>query len=110
MRSPGSVVQVVEATRRATVEDPRPPEGKKSIVADRPASSVDGTRLSRRAVELELVVCDDRPDSTIRISENAVLECHYQSAFTFADVATTKVVCCGDIGFGLGSLDLSARS
>lgn len=67
------VVEVVEVTAQALVEDGGATEGKRAVAASGPASSEDGASLSR-AVELELVVGSDVTGAVLGVGEDTVGE------------------------------------
>lgn len=67
------VVEVVEVTTQALVEDSRATKSKRAVRAGRPASGVDGSSLSR-AVELELVVGGNVTSAVLGVGEDAVLQ------------------------------------
>lgn len=77
------VVNVVESTRQALVENGLVTEGKLSVISDRPSGSIDGTSLWWRTVKLELSVGNDRSDSSLRVHKLASLERHGQSGVAF---------------------------
>ncbi|EEQ41163.1 hypothetical protein CLUG_05292 [Clavispora lusitaniae ATCC 42720] len=72
------IVQVVEVTGFASVENVRVTQSQKSVVSDGPASSVDGTSLWWRTIELELSVGNNGTDSAVSISQDRVLQLHHQ--------------------------------
>ncbi len=72
--SPVAVVEVVEFTRQALVEDGGGAEGNGAVVAGGETSSVDGAGLGRGAIELELVVGDNGADAALLVSQDTVLE------------------------------------
>jgi hypothetical protein len=67
------VVQVVEVTAQALVENGLATKGKRAVGASGPTGSVDGTSLGR-AVELELVVGGDVTSALLGVKEYTVLE------------------------------------
>jgi len=69
----GCIVKVVEGTAQALVEESRVTNGKGTVGADRPASSVDGIGLDW-VVELELVVGDDLTSAALAVGEDSLGE------------------------------------
>ena len=79
LRSPVAVVEVVEVTRGALVEDGRAAESKRVVAAHGEARRVDGAGL-RGSVKLELVVGGDVSGSGFGIGEHAASQTNDQSA------------------------------
>jgi hypothetical protein len=73
LSGPVAVVQVVEATAQALVEDSRGTESEGAVGADREAISVDGSSLGW-SIELELVVGRDVSGTALLVGELAVGE------------------------------------
>ena len=73
LRSPVTVVEVVEAARQALVEDGGRTQGERAIVASGETGSVDGTSL-RRSVELELVVGDNGTSAVLLVLEDTIVK------------------------------------
>lgn len=71
--SPVLVVEVVEVTRQALVEDGGGAEGNGAVVAGRETASVDGAGLGR-AVKLELTVGDNGAGAALAVPEDTVVE------------------------------------
>ena len=71
--SPVAVVEVVEATRVAGVEDGRATKSERAIATDGETASVDGTSLRWR-VELELVVGGNVASVALLVLEHPVVE------------------------------------
>ncbi len=71
---PRAVVQVVEVTRAALVEDGGGTDGQGAVLASGETSSVDGTSLGGRAVELELVVGDNGANAALAVGQDTILE------------------------------------
>lgn len=69
----GLVVEVVEGTAEALVEDGGAAESDGSVAASRPSSGVDGTSLGR-SVKLELLVGGDVSSSAFGIGHDTVVE------------------------------------
>jgi hypothetical protein len=68
VRSPIAVIQVVEVSADALIEDVGSTEGERAIVAEGEASGIDGSGL-RRAVELELEVGGNISSAFLGIGE-----------------------------------------
>lgn len=71
---PVAVVEVVEVTRAALVENGGRANGQGAVLAGRETSSVESTSLGGRAVELELVVGDDGADAALAVGQDTILE------------------------------------
>lgn len=69
----GLVVQVVEVSAQALVEDSLVAKDEGAVVADSPARSVDRIGLED-VVELELVVGDDLTSAAVLVLEDTVVE------------------------------------
>lgn len=81
-----AVVQVVEITGAALVEDGRAAERQRPVVTAGEAGRVEGASLGR-VVELELVARGDVSGAVLGISDDAVRELRYEDAVTRASVS-----------------------
>lgn len=71
LSGPVTVVEVVEVSAQALVEDVGATERKRAIATDRESGGEEGTSL-RGSVKLELVVCGDVPGASLCVMKNAV--------------------------------------
>lgn len=108
MRSPASVVQVVEATGQTLVEDAAASKGQGTVSTDRETGSVDGTCLWG-FVELELVVGCNVSSTPLVVLEDTVVERQDERAVGLAEGDGGGS--CDDAGRGscAGGLGLSIR-
>jgi hypothetical protein len=70
----GGLIEVVEVAAQALLEDGGTTKGKRAVGASRPASSVLGTSLGGRAIELELAVGDNGTNALLGVSQDTILE------------------------------------
>lgn len=104
------IVQVVEVTGLALVENVRVTQSQKSVVSDGPASSVDGTSLWWRTIELELSVGNNGTDSAVSISQDRVLQLHHQRVRRETSFWDDSIWRSGGRGLNLAVADLSGTS
>lgn len=96
------VVQVVEVSRLALVEDSLITQSQETIV-DGPTGSVDGTSLWWWTVELELSVGNNGTDSSLSVSQHRARKSHGQRGRSETSVRNGGVVFGLGFSSGLGS-------
>lgn len=72
------VVQVVEVTRQALVEQVLVTQGQETSRGDGPTSSIDGTGLRWRTVKLELSVGHNSANSALGVGQDGLIQLHRQ--------------------------------
>lgn len=83
------VVQVVEVAGLTLEEFGTFTQGQKTILRDRPASSVDGASLRWRTIKLELSVGDNGTNSTQAVSQDGLFQSHGQVVVANAGLLDT---------------------
>lgn len=98
LSGPAAVVEVVEVTGAALVEDGGAAEGEGAVLAGGEASSVDGASLGR-SIELELVVGDNGTGAVLAVLEDGVLEAQDKGLVAGA-VALLRRLLASGVSFG----------